>query len=69
MKEQLLNVEAAVQLVASKPRAERTKLVGELLAGQVDVGSRAKPNLTGKALLHRRALFVTELHRQKVWAG
>lgn len=61
--EQLNDIEAAVNAVEQvKDRKERIAVINKYLAGAVDVKSSA-----AKELLHRRALFVTELEKKKLW--
>lgn len=61
---QLVNVAAAVSEVEKIPEKERRRLINEYLRGIADPTTSG-----GKALLHRRALFLTELRVKKVWTG
>lgn len=61
---QLVNIESAVAEVTSVKAGERKRLINEYLRGVADPKTAG-----GKALLHRRALFVTELRLKKVWVG
>lgn len=60
----LVNIESAVADVAKVKQGERRQLVNEYLRGVAD------PTTTGgRALLQRRALFITKLREGKVWTG
>ncbi len=63
MTRQLVNIETAVADVARAKPGDRGAIVNEYLRG---VANTATPG--GKAVLHRRALFVTELRTRKVWS-
>lgn len=59
----LADIVQAVEYVAgAKRRSLRTERLNELLAGKLDP---VTPQ--GRALLHRRALLITELRIQDVW--
>lgn len=61
--EQINDLEMACNIVRkAETKEEREKVVQKLFAGTVDVDNQA-----GKALLHRRALLMTELTNQKLW--
>ena len=59
----LLNIDSAVDRIA-KESEKRDERVSEALAGHVDLSKAS-----GRELLHRRALFVTRLRKDKVWEG
>ena len=59
----LLNIDSAVDRIAKESNPEkRDERVNEALAGHVDLSKAS-----GRELLHRRALFVTRLRKDKVW--
>lgn len=60
----LENIEAATAEVAKAEPKDRRRLINEYLRG---VATFDTPQ--GKALLQRRALFVTELRQKGLWAG
>jgi hypothetical protein len=62
----LLDITESVNLVAKTAPKDRLKILNEILAGEADVGKKKKPNRDGIELLHRRALFVTELSKRKI---
>ena len=57
----LLNIDTAVDRIAKEPE-KRDERVNEVLAGHVDLSKAS-----GRELLHRRALFMTRLRKDKVW--
>ena len=59
----LPNIDSVVGWTAKEPYPEkRDERVNEALAGYVDLSKAS-----GRELLHRRALFVTRLRKDKVW--
>ncbi len=61
--EQINDLEMAINIVKQgKDLEEKTLIVNKLLEGTINLDSES-----GRQLLHRRALLVTELHAQKIW--
>lgn len=66
MAKQLPPIERAIASVKEKPRGkERTAEVNRILGSTLTLEELEQPEF--KELLHRRALFVTELQRRSVW--
>lgn len=58
-------IEAAVQDVAKVSRGKRTARVSKKLAVKLTDDQLKEP--WARELLHRRALFITDLREEKVW--